>query len=789
MKNIWKRTLAMLLVVVMVGGAAPLGALADMDWPTLPEGAASSWWNDGVRTVKSAAKWLGRKLQGLSLRASAETVSGSCGAGGADVTWSLDLGTGELTISGSGAMSTFYPSPWNSYLSFIRSVTIRNGVTSIGDSAFYECTRLIGVTIPNSVTTIYEDAFNGCTELTSVTIPNSVTQIGDYAFKSCNALKEITIPENVEKIGRNAFGDCLFLSKIEFNAFDCKLDRGILNPTNSVFYGCDSVKQITIGDTVTRINPNIFSYCSGVTEIVIPNSVTMIGISAFYGCTSLVSVTISESVKTIGMGAFMKCSSLRNIVIPDGVETILNAAFRYCSNLINAHIPASVTEIGPVILADTPAYICSDTNDCYAHTYADENNIEFRLCDGHKTLDDPVSVHSVFCDESIAAIGWPVCYTVKTGTSATRLRMTGDETKEEKTINNYFTYYEKKETEFAVWSDSSLYTDVNGERIWTVYHTFTEYGDSEYDSHTFKFQAGNENGFTGAKRSIKQFIIPSFYGFCGKNGGDNLLWVLHAKEKTLSITGSGEMENYSVTTPAPWISFLDRINSIEIGKNVQTIGDYAFNARFNGNVSFELPSSLLSVGEQSFTGVSTTILELPNGIQTFSTNAFLGFGRYLYIPDSVNSILDCNFSTPIICSNKWYTSHKDYYSDYFLRFIPLQTNDALFVFDGNMGYQYECSQIDEYGYHEMQSLQYSIGTNLSLPENQYSVPFHSFAGWLDTLNGAVYQDQQSLKGLSLESGVHVLQALWKPNTYSAPDLLNLNNDTYSFANGCRDFWG
>ncbi len=63
MKKIWKRTLAIMLVALMVGGAAPIGALAELDLPTLPDGAVTSWVNGGVGAVKSAASWLGDKLQ------------------------------------------------------------------------------------------------------------------------------------------------------------------------------------------------------------------------------------------------------------------------------------------------------------------------------------------------------------------------------------------------------------------------------------------------------------------------------------------------------------------------------------------------------------------------------------------------------------------------------------------------------------------------------------------------------------------------------------------------------
>ncbi|MDG1242989.1 MAG: leucine-rich repeat domain-containing protein, partial [Opitutae bacterium] len=85
-------------------------------------------------------------------------------------------------------------------------------VTSIGGSAFYNCTGLTSVIIPGSVTSIGSSAFRACTGLTSVTIGNSVTSIGDYAFYNCSSLTSVTIPNSVTSIGEYAFSDCTGLT-------------------------------------------------------------------------------------------------------------------------------------------------------------------------------------------------------------------------------------------------------------------------------------------------------------------------------------------------------------------------------------------------------------------------------------------------------------------------------------------------------------------------------------------------------------------------------------------------
>ena len=129
----------------------------------------------------------------------------------ADITWTLS-GDGTLTISGTNMPD--YTIPWYSQRYEIKKVEIENGVTNIGNCAFYECSNLTLITIPNSVTSIGNRAFYNCANLTSITIPNSVTSIADFAFFGCNGLTSITIPESVTSIGGSSFYECIGLTSI-----------------------------------------------------------------------------------------------------------------------------------------------------------------------------------------------------------------------------------------------------------------------------------------------------------------------------------------------------------------------------------------------------------------------------------------------------------------------------------------------------------------------------------------------------------------------------------------------
>jgi len=204
----------------------------------------------------------------------------------------------------------------NNELCEVTSITIPDGVRSIGNYAFYNCTSLINITISESVTSIGNYSFSKCKSLTSIAIPDSVTSIGNSAFYNCKSLESITIPKNVTSIG------------------------------DYTFYNCSSLTSVIIPDSVTSIGDSSFRDCTSLTSITIPESIISIGESLFRGCTSLTSITIPESIISIGESLFRGCTSLTSIAIPDSVTSIGKNAFYNCTSLINITIPESVTSIG-----------------------------------------------------------------------------------------------------------------------------------------------------------------------------------------------------------------------------------------------------------------------------------------------------------------------------------------------------------------------------------------------------------------------------------------------------------
>ena len=115
---------------------------------------------------------------------------------------------------------------------------------------------------------------------------------------------------------------------------------------SDAFYGCTSLSEVTIPNSVTSIGSYAFFECTSLSEVTIPNSVTSIGSYAFWGCTSLSKVTIPNSVTSIGSSAFFYCTSLSEVTIPNSVTSIGDFAFGYCTSLSEVTIPNSVTSIG-----------------------------------------------------------------------------------------------------------------------------------------------------------------------------------------------------------------------------------------------------------------------------------------------------------------------------------------------------------------------------------------------------------------------------------------------------------
>lgn len=249
----------------------------------------------------------------LPVAASAETFTGECGLEGDNLTWTFDEETGVLSIDGTGAMDNYKlynnvnktNAPWWDYYSQMTELVIGDGVTSIGEYAFYNCDTLKSFTNPGNIKTIGKYAFYDCKKMVDVDFKDSILSIGEYAFCGCR-LQELSIPNSVKVLEKYSFRNCAIQN--------LKIGDGLTEIGDYVFYGNGSIFSIDWGKNLKRIGKFAF-YQDGfkggstyvLSNIVIPNGIEYIDSYAFViggGDWANYSVSIPLSVKTINQHAF-----------------------------------------------------------------------------------------------------------------------------------------------------------------------------------------------------------------------------------------------------------------------------------------------------------------------------------------------------------------------------------------------------------------------------------------------------------------------------------------------------
>ena len=173
----------------------------------------------------------------------------------------------------------------------LKSITLPDSVTEVGDRAFAGCVNLQTITLPNEVVKIGNEAFDGCTSLQSVIIPAGLEYIGGRAFHNCTSLQSITLPDGIEYIRDGAFEGCSSLK------------------TFISQYASEDGNALIVNGTLTA-----FALGSGVAEYIIPEEVTRIGRATFDGYTALRNIVIPATVTEIRGNAFRGCTLLKGIL-------------------------------------------------------------------------------------------------------------------------------------------------------------------------------------------------------------------------------------------------------------------------------------------------------------------------------------------------------------------------------------------------------------------------------------------------------------------------------------------
>ncbi len=300
---------------------------------------------------------------------------------------------------------------------------LSKNLTTIGDEAFAECSKLSQIELPASIRSIGSGAFNGCSELALVTmqegttsipssflkncsaittfaVPEGVTSIGDDAFYGCDNLASITLPSSsLESIGKNAFNNCKAVKYIDWPASIRSVGNGAFTETGLKFVNIHDIAAFattSFGNRASNpLNTGISFLIDSVevSSVEIPSSVTDISSYAFAGAYNLKSITLNKGLLTIGAHAF-DGSSLTSINLPSTIETIEEStfeacrslvsiglshvvtiatnAFKDCSKLADVEIPETVTSIGADAFSG-----CTALSAVYTTSLADWLNIGF----------------------------------------------------------------------------------------------------------------------------------------------------------------------------------------------------------------------------------------------------------------------------------------------------------------------------------------------------------------------------------------------------------------------------
>lgn len=351
----------------------------------------------------------------------------SCGA---SLIWSLSS-DGTLTIRGTGAMRNYDGSayayidknpsilnnlaPWFSDREKIKRVVIEDGVTGIGNYAFFLCSNLSTVTIPTSVIAIGAYAFRQCKNLGSAALPSGVFLLGSGAFSECENLTDVNIPARLTEIGDSVFFGCSALTSID-------IPNNIKTLGDSAFENCAGLTKISLPDGLTTINASTFCGCRKLADIKLPSSVSYIGHFAFDGTAyyddpshwvdnvlyldsfllqakDTISGTckVKSGTKVITPQAFEYCDKLTAVELPEGLQNISDYAFQQCTKLARINLPNSLDSISSYAFTE-----CSALNDVTLPA-----NLRFlELCAfaGCSSLTDiTIPSHIEFIDQSVFA--------------------------------------------------------------------------------------------------------------------------------------------------------------------------------------------------------------------------------------------------------------------------------------------------------------------------------------------------------------------------------------------------
>ena len=494
------------------------------------------------------------------------------------LTWTLDA-KGTLTISGTGAMKDYNaaenlsPAYMNSD---VKKVVIEDGVTSIGELAFFKCSSLTNITIPDSVTCIEYAAFHGCSSLSSITIPNSVTSIGVYAFVICSSLTSITIPDGVTSIGYGAFSECSSLKTISLS---CK----------------SSLKKSDFGEQA-----NLVSYTN----------------QHLLTKTAAKAATCAES----GNKEYWTCKHCGKYFLSDDTNPATATAVELSETVIPALNHKNATTRGAVEPTETaPGYsgdrYCPDCDTVFekGYTYWNEDNLTWKLYEdgtlnisgkgamkNYNYYDNPSpasqkkdSVKKVVIEDGVTSIGNSAFDSCSNLTSITIPDSVSS-------IGN-----------FVFYGCSSL-TSI------TLSNNITNIGNSAFAGCSSLTSITIPDRVT----SIEKYAFYNCSGLTSITIPDSVTSIGESAFRNCTSLTSITIPDSVTSIGKSAFSNCSSLTSITIPNGVTSIGEYAFQS-CSSLTSITIPDSVTSIGAYAFSDCwDLTSITIPDSVTTIGESAF-----------------------------------------------------------------------------------------------------------------------------------------------------------------------
>ena len=600
-------------------------------------------------------------LPRLSLPARAEddpVYSGECGAQGGNLTWSFDPDTGELTIQGSGDMADMNVNrpPWTPFRDQITSLSLPEGLTSIGSCAFQKCSALEDLSFPSSLTAIQWDAFSECTALRRAVLPEHLNSLGPIAFMDCTSLDTLVLPASLETIPRLCFSHCDIRTLI--------VPEGCKTIGDGAFIGCDKLSFAVLPESLCSVEETAFFGCQ-LKSITLQNPDTVIGAdentlgspsgTAIYGHPGSTAQTYAQEfgytfsdLNNLRSGACgvqgdnliwsLDLNSDELLIHGKGdmADYTYGAApwYEYRNQINSLSLPEDLTGIGSyafLMLQSLKALFLPDNLRAIG-------NRAFAGCSGLKYLDLPEGL------SSLGAYAFYGCAGVSSLTLPESLTVIPNDCFSGCGIH-FLIFPEGCETieADAFWGCSQLVSVVLPSSLTAIgkdaFATCSILGSVTVRNPDCSIAASKNtlgdpvrttiHGLYGSSaQSYAQQYGYSFElldalltGQCGAQG-PNLVFTLDING-VLHIEGSGDMADYNYDS-VPWSTYRHLICDVDLPDGITGISASAF-SNCSKLTELALPGSLERLGSYCFSGcIGLTSLSLPGSIEKTDAGCFFG---------------------------------------------------------------------------------------------------------------------------------------------------------------------